>query len=102
MSTIFCTRAGSAWAAGLIAAEALFRTPNAAAVPVVQSVRMLMTCLVMRKLHLGSLLYDHNGRTALVMVACTTAYLCQLVGRVRCWLGLYGSNQWSTDWPTQA
>ena len=87
MSTIFCTMAGSAWAAGLMTAEALFRTADAAAVPVVQSVRMLMTCLVMRKLHLGSLLYDQSGRTALVTVACTTAYPYQPAGRIRFWLG---------------
>ena len=95
MSTMFCTMAGSAGAGGLITAEALFRTADAAAVPVVQSVMMLMTCLVMRKLHLGSLLYDQSGRTALVMVACTTNDHCQPVGRIRRWLGIYSSNQLS-------
>lgn len=80
MSTILCTMAGSAWAAGLMTAEALFRTADAGAVPVVQSVKMLMTCLVMRKLHLGSLLYDQSGNTALMTVACTTAHPCQMSG----------------------
>lgn len=41
---------------GLETVATLFSTAVAAVVPVVQSVRMLMTCLVMRKLHLGSLL----------------------------------------------
>lgn len=80
MSTMFCTMAGSAWAAGLMTAVALFSTADAGVVPVVQSVRMLMTCLVMRKLHMGSLLYDQSGNTALVTVACTTAYPFQRSG----------------------
>ena len=56
MSTMFCTIAGSGAAVGLETVATLFSTAEAAVVPVVQSVRMLMTCLVMRKLHLGSLL----------------------------------------------
>ena len=48
--------AGSGWAFGLTTADALVSTEAAAEVPVVQSVRMLMTCRVIRKLHLGSLL----------------------------------------------
>jgi len=55
MSTIVCTIAGSGAATGLETVATLFSAVVAAAVPVVQSVRMLMTCLVMRKLHLGSL-----------------------------------------------
>ncbi len=70
MSTMFCTMAGSGAAAGLVTVDTLFSTAVAAVVPVVQSVRILMTCLVIRKLHLGSLLYDQRGNTAFVTVAC--------------------------------
>ena len=55
MSTMVCTIAGSGAAAGLETVATLFSAIVAAVVPVVQSVRMLMTCLVMRKLHFGSL-----------------------------------------------
>ena len=76
MSTMFCTMAGSGAAVGLATAETLLRTDVAALVPLVQSVSMLMTCLIRRKLHFCSLWYDQRGSTALVTVACRHMHSC--------------------------
>lgn len=46
MSTMFCTIAGSGAAFGRITVDALLRTAEALLVPVEQSVRIVMTCLV--------------------------------------------------------
>ena len=71
MSTMFCTMAGSGAAVGRTAEDALLNTALTALVPVEQSVRMVMTCWMMPKLHLDSCGCDHRGSTALTMVACT-------------------------------
>lgn len=77
MSTIFCTMAGSGAALGRITVDALLRTAEALLVPVEQSVRMVMTCPVIRKLHLDSWGWDQRGNTAFTMVACRKNVVAQ-------------------------
>lgn len=51
--------------------DALLKTAEALLVPVEQSVKIVITCLVMRKLHFDSWGCDHRGNTAFTMVACS-------------------------------
>ena len=75
MSTMFCTIAGSGAAFGRITVDALLKTAEALLVPIEQSVRMVITCLVMRKLHFDNWGCDQRGNTAFTMVACSRKIL---------------------------